>query len=273
MTRRLPLLLLLSAGVGCIGGPSAGEKARAQAEYHYKLGNGYYVEGNYGGALAELTQSLKIAPDHGKAHHLVGLVYMARREFYDALDHLKRAEVLRPDALDTKNNLGVAYLALCRWKEAAAIYEDLIRQPLYGTPWVAHNNLGWAAWKLNRKSDAIRHFRKAVFFNPRFCVAFNNLGLAYLEEARYDEAERALRRALSAEQTCGATYAEPHLHLARLRVRRGAPERACEELATCVKKAPPGAEQVAAGCGQSPVGLRCERRAGQLGCLRDRTGG
>lgn len=265
--------LALAFCLGCVTGPDAREQARAKAEYHYKLGNGYYGESNFGGALAELTRALELAPDHGQSHNLLGLVFMARREFYEALDHLKRAAVLRPKDLGTRNNLGVAYLALCRWKEAADLYDDLVRQPLYATPWVAHNNLGWALWKQERRSDAIGHFRKAVFFNPSFCVAYNNLGLAYLEEARYDEAEGALRQALSAEPTCGLSYAEPHLHLARLRVRQDRGDEACAELATCLRKAPPGAEQVAAGCGQSPSGTKCERRARELGCTPDGRGG
>jgi len=257
------LLLVVSA---CAAGAEERARALSKARYHYRLGHGHFTEGNNTQALAELLEALKHDPEHADSHHLLGIVFMARREFYDAEKHLRRSVDLQPELLEAKNNLGVAYLALCRWRKAADLYEELVRQPLYATPWVAHNNLGWALWQLDRRAEAIRHFRKSVFFNPQFCVAFNNLGLAYLTSRQHGEAERALRKALSVDPTCGSTYAEPHLHLARLYERQGQAKRTCRELSTCLDKAPPGEEQVAAGCGNSPIGLRCERKARQLGC-------
>jgi len=264
--RLVPTAALLLACGACLFGADDRTGATRKARHHYKLGHGHYAEGQQAQALTELFEALKHDPDHVDTHHLLGIVFMARREFYQAVKHLERVVALRPDLLEARNNLGVAYLALCRWAEATELYSELVRRPLYSTPWVAHNNLGWALWQTEQRAEAIRHFRKSVFFNPKFCVAFNNLGLAYLDEHRYEEAERALRKALSAAPTCASTYAEPHLHLARLHERRGQGQQACRELVICLNKAPPGEEQVGAGCGQSPVGQRCERKARRVGC-------
>jgi Tfp pilus assembly protein PilF len=264
--RRLALPAVAAVLAACAGGAEEREKALAQAKYHYQLAGGYFGEDNHAAAMAELTRALELDPEHAEARHLLGLVHMARREFYEAAEQLRRAVELRPDLLDAKNNLGVAYLALCRWDDAARLYDDLVRQPLYGTPWIAHNNLGWAYWQGGRRADAVEHFRKSVFFNPSFCVAFNNLGMALAEDRPGEEAERALRRALAADPSCEQTYAEPHLHLARLHERQGRAADACAELAACLRKAPPGEEQVGAGCGQAPIGARCEQRKRELGC-------
>ena len=234
------------------------QAALKQADYHFGLANGFYVEGNVPQSLAEVTTALELHPDHADAHHLMAIVRIARREFYDALTHAERAVALKPTLHEARNNLGVVYMALCRWEDAVAVYEQLIREPRYSTPWVAHNNLGWALWKSRQPDEAMRQFRKAVFFNPKFCLAFNNLGIASLEGGRFDDAERQFRSALSADPSCNQSYAEPHLHLARLYERQSGVAEACAELKTCVDKAPPGEEQASSGCGHSPVGKRCE---------------
>ena len=217
-------------------------------------------------SLAELITALDRDPDHPEAHHLMAVVRIARREFYEALKHAEKAVRIKPDLHEAKNTLGAIYLALCRWDDAVKLFEQLIREPRYATPYMAHNNLGWALWKLDRREEAFRQFKKAVFFNPDFCLAFNNLGLAYLEEGRTEDAEKQLRKALSVDPACEKSYAEPHLHLARVYERAGRSTDACAQLRTCVDKAPPGEEQASSGCGHSPVGKRCERKAEQLGC-------
>ena len=237
-----------------------------QAKYHYQLANGYFTDGNSPASMRELLKTLRLQPDHSRAHHLLGLIHMARREMFDAVDHLERAVELDNEFYVAQNNLAAAYLGLCRWDQALTVLGSLVRQPLYGTPWLAHSNLGWALLKQGRRVDAIRHFKKAVFFSPRFCVGFNNLGIAYLEEGRHEDAERALKKALSVDATCNEGYAEPHLHLARLNERMARPGAACDELQDCMDKAPRGEDEIGAGCGHSPVGLRCDRKSRQLGC-------
>ncbi len=264
------LVALAGCGLGltgsCASGPDKREVARKEAEYHYKLAGGFYSEGDVARALGELITSLDRESEHAEAHHLMAVVRIARREFYDALKHAEKAVALKPGYHDAKNTLGAVYLALGRWDDAVKVFEQLVREPRYSTPYMAHNNLGWALFKLERREEATRQFRKAVFFNPKFCVAFNNLGIAYLDAGRHDDAEKQLRRALSVDPSCQQRYAEPHLHLARLYERQSRPADACGQLKICVDKAPPGEEQASSGGGHSPVGKRCERKAAQLGC-------
>lgn len=258
---------LLGAGAtSCATGPDERQVKLKEGDFHYKLASGFYSEGEVNKALGELMSAVEKAPDHALAHHLMAVVRIARREFYEALKHASRAVELAPKLHEAKNNLGVVYLALSRWEDAVKVYEALVREPRYTTPYMAHNNLGWALWKLNRRDEAHRQFKKAVFFNPKFCLAFNNLGLSYLEEGRFDDAEKQLRKALSVDPSCDKSYAEPHLHLARLYERQSRAIDACAQLRICIDKAPPGEEQASSGGGHSPVGMRCERKAEQLDC-------
>ena len=270
--RRAPLrlvvaaLLGLSLGGACTG-RSAAEKRERQADLHYRLGDGHFHDGALGPAIRELHTAVTLDPNHARSHHLLGIGYMGRREFELALEHLQRAVALQPGRLENRNNLGTCLLALCRWDEAQEIFSELARNPLYATPYVARNNLGLALAHRGEHAQAVPHFQKAVLYNPKFCVAYNNLGMTLLELGRVDEAERALTRALDADVACGRSYAEPHLHLGRIHERRGDAEAALLAYRRCRELTGSDTSGLGYGCGQPSVGLRCDEKIRQLETL------
>jgi len=262
----LALATVAVSPAGCTG-LSAQERRLRQADLHYRLGDGHFQDGALGQAVRELHKAVTLDPTHAHAHHLLGIAYMGRREFDLAREHLSRAAKLKPKWLEARNNLGTCELALCRWGEAQSIFEELARNPLYSTPYVARNNLGLALFQRGLHAQAVPNFQKAVLYNPKFCVAYNNLGMTLLELGRLEEAERALARALSAEPECGRAYAEPHLHLGRVYERLGDPGQALLSYRRCREMTGSDATGMGYGCGQPSVGLRCEEKIRQLETL------
>ncbi|MBN1106320.1 MAG: tetratricopeptide repeat protein [Deltaproteobacteria bacterium] len=59
-----------------------------------------------------------------------------------------------------------------------------------------HNNLGTASFRLENPADALRHFRKAVAFDPKEAHFWCNLGGAYGVVGDYAHSVRAFRRGL-----------------------------------------------------------------------------
>ena len=57
-------------------------------------------------------------------------------------------------------------------------------------------NLGVAYINLNRYNDAIEAYRQALRINPEDADAWNNLGIAYRHLNRYNDAIEAYRQAL-----------------------------------------------------------------------------
>ncbi len=263
--------VVLALSVGCARGDDR-ERALKKAELHYRLGHGSFQDNRPNDAIRELTLALEANPDHEPAHHLLGLLYMARRDYDLALEHLERAVRLDPRDLAAQNNLGTCYLSLCRWGDAERVFTALVGNPLYQTPHIAENNLGLALLDQGRIQESLPHFQRAVLLNPRFCVAFNNLGRALLELGRLEDARATLAKALDADPLCRDTYAEPHLHLGRLLERLGDPGAAMAEYARCVELV--GDTLVVTGtCGRPPVGLRCKTKLRQLRALTGSAGG
>jgi Tfp pilus assembly protein PilF len=227
LRRLLALILMLSMPLsaaalvsGCATGDEKGDDAKQfrDADWHYKMGAGYFESHEIPLAIRELHLSLEMDPKQYKAHYLLGFISMGRRKYTDAIQHFKAALRIKPDFHFAKNNLGTVYLALERWDEAVEVFTDLLDEPLYPTPELAHNNLGWAYFNLRRYSDAIDHFKMAQFLKPTLCLAYNNLGRTY-EELR--QATKAIAQYRTALRKCPTNYAEPHFRLAKLLQQRG----------------------------------------------------
>ena len=142
----LTALVMLFSFTGCAG-KKAAEKTKA-SQYHYKMAANYFAEQMAQQAIRELTLSIEADPKNADALHLLGFIYLGRRNYVQAIDYMRKAAGAREEFYICLNNLGTAYMAAGRWEEAVEIYEELIAKPMYNTPELAYNNLGWSYHKV-----------------------------------------------------------------------------------------------------------------------------
>lgn len=225
-------LMVLALGLALTAcGEEEGETPAEKAEYHYKLASGDFSEQNIQKAIRELTEAIELKPDHAKAHHLLGFIYFGRHSWRKAEKHLRKAVSLDPDFRKAIANLGNLYLAMEEWEAAVPYFRKLLEDPRYETPYLAHNNLGWALYKLGRFDEARKHLDRAVFLNPKFCLGFNNSGRLYAHRGR---TEKALEAFAEAVELC-PDYAEPHYFLGRIHSGLSQPRRARKHFRKCRK--------------------------------------
>lgn len=206
------LLLASTLMAGCVTEAQQRKKAEEQAKYHYDLGASYFGEQFIPQALRELLLSLEDNPDNAEALHLLGFIYMGRKDYPTAIKYFRKALALDPEFYICWNNLGTAYLASARWEDAVDLYQDLMGKPMYNTPELAYNNLGWAYYNLGMLEQAREQFEMAAFLKPEMCLAHNNLGLVRAKQGNYVGASRSFQSAIKG---C-PQYAEPNFHLAQI---------------------------------------------------------
>ena len=68
--------------------------------------------------------------------------------------------------------------------------DTLLKNPINPTPWLAHNNAGWAHHMLGNRRQAIYHLKMALMLKPVFCLGYYNLGLVLKKNRRYESARR-----------------------------------------------------------------------------------
>jgi hypothetical protein len=102
-------------------------------------------------AVALAETALRISPDCGPAHQILGLVLSDRGQLTEAIDRLQTAIRLQPDLASSYNGLGLCYLYL------------------------------------GQLDEALFHLERALFLQPDHPNAHFNRAMAWLKLGRYDE--------------------------------------------------------------------------------------
>ncbi|MFP4428652.1 MAG: tetratricopeptide repeat protein, partial [Desulfovermiculus sp.] len=116
-------------------------------------------------------------------------------------------------------------------RQLKALQDQAEKNPDY------HYLHGLTSARLDRNSEAKKHFQEAVNLRTNFGQAWNNLGKVYISLDREDKARQAFVQALDIPTYLTPEY--PAYNLARLNVKNGRPEQA-EERARQSLQANPG---------------------------------
>ncbi len=124
------------------------------------LGSGFFQRGYYDQAAASFQLALRDDPSSAEAHYGLGGVYLKQEKNADARASFEQSLKLTASYPDTVPN--------------------------------AWNNLGLLATREGRTNDAIGYFQEALRSSPDYWIALENLGNAYRQQKRWDEARAAL---------------------------------------------------------------------------------
>ena len=135
--------------------------------------------------------------DAWEAHHR-GLWHMYRFSRADnerARQFFAQAIELDPTYADAFHNLGSAYAEQAKWEDAIVAYRKALAQTIYASPENTYNNLGYAYWALDRRKEAEEAFRSALQLEPKLVPSHFWLGVLLEKEGRKDEARRHFQAA------------------------------------------------------------------------------
>lgn len=130
------------------------------------LGSAFFQHGYYGQAAASFERAFRDDPTSAEAQYGLGSVYLSLNKNADARASFEQCLKLTPAYPDTAPN--------------------------------AWNNLGLLATRDGRIADAIENFQQALRWNPDYWIALENLGNAYRQQHRWDDARMTLERAVAA---------------------------------------------------------------------------
>jgi tetratricopeptide (TPR) repeat protein len=191
----------------------------AAARADYKQAVAYYNQKNYEKAIQELKADLDQNPDWEFGHRLAGLCYLALKNNALAVSSLSRASQLKSTAAATYLGLAQAYLAMQR-------YDNVIQSLNQGeaflkTPDERYRFYHFRASALFRQekfAEAANDYAAAIRVQGNDWTDFSQLGIAYYNQGKFDDAVQALQRAASMKpgQTAISEY------MARAYLKQGA---------------------------------------------------
>jgi type IV pilus assembly protein PilF len=225
----LALALVLS---GCKHIPT--EKEQQSADIHYNLGVQAQQSGNIQEALSEFQHAVEIDPDNADAQFALGLLlHLSYNRPAEAIQHYEKALEVRPTFSEARANLATVYLDQKQYDQAIKLYEQVLNDMLYPTPYFAQNNLGWAYYQKGDTEKGLENIKAAVTLNPNFCQGFRNLGLIY---SAMGKTEEACKQFGLYREKC-PDDAEANMHEGVCLAGQGHPDTAKQRLETCETKA------------------------------------
>ena len=193
--RALPFLLILSLLLSCA---QKQEKAKEQEwRYLYDLGMSSFYAKNYSEAIANLYRAAQVAPEEPRVWNALGLTYMEVEEYRKAEGAFKKALKADPKFSEAKMNLGVLYFRMKDYRRAIRLLKEALSDETFDKKHFAFYHLAKVYKEIGDKKSYIEYLRKATAYNPLFIEAQLELGSAFMDEKRYEEAERLYNSLIS----------------------------------------------------------------------------
>jgi tetratricopeptide (TPR) repeat protein len=229
--------------LGCASssGPSGEELLQTlqQATARRDLGIDHLLKGRTALGIRDLTYALSLNPADPETLHWLGEAYRRKDRLTEAEDYLLRALELDPERHRTRLNLSGLYIQMEHFEQSIAEAQILIDDPLFSTPWQAHNNQGWAQLQLERVREARANFERALDYRHQYWPTHLNLGILEAREGQKLEAIEQFRAVLDSK-VGGGVSAEASYRLGEVYVSLGRHDRAVKYFTAAVEESPHG---------------------------------
>lgn len=184
-------LLLLT---GCASSKDE-EVRRLRARSLYEQGLRSLADRQVSLGLSSLKEAVQLDPANPVFHNALGVLLLDLRKPAEAQAEFQKAVELDPSYAEAHHNLGLSFAEQGHYEQAIVAYRKALSQPIYPTPEVGYYNLGRAYAQVGKPQEAEEALRTAIQLQPKLGAAYYQLGLVMTSTGRREEAKAAFRRA------------------------------------------------------------------------------
>ncbi|MCL2011195.1 MAG: social motility TPR repeat lipoprotein Tgl [Cystobacterineae bacterium] len=223
------------------------QREREGALAHYDLGI-YAQQTSPQAALYEFEQALALDPQLTEAVHAKAVLFhLSFKRPVEAEAFYREALRQKAGYSQAKVNLGNLLAEQGRYEEAIALYEEVLDDLMYSTPYLARANLGWAYFQSGNFELAQRNLHQSLAQNPSFCLAYFMLSSVYKAQG---ELLSACEQLEMFARHC-SEYADAHRQHGSCLLELQKPQEAAQAFEACVAKATDAEEATKRSCQQS----------------------
>jgi Flp pilus assembly protein TadD len=164
------------------------------SQEHLERGRILYAKGEVDAAIGQWQETLRVAPETAKAHHLLGLALQRRGKIPEAIAALQEVVRLKPDDAVAYIHLGQILETKGDIEAARAAYQKA--QQLVPTSAYVYDRLGHLSAAQEKWGETVYAWRETVRLRPQSAAAYANLGEALEKAGKQEEALAAYERAL-----------------------------------------------------------------------------
>jgi tetratricopeptide (TPR) repeat protein len=203
---------------------------------YLSLGSVYFQQGYMDQAGASFQIALRDDPESAEALYGIGSVQLNQEKTAEARESFERALKLRasyPDTLaNSWNNLGLLAAREGRTGEAVGYFQKALK--LSPDHRIALDNLGGAYRQLKRWDEARKTYERALEVNPNDAEANYGVGMVFAQNDDTEQAFNSLQRALQLRPV----YPEALNNLGILYLRTHRRDEAVSSFEECIRVAP-----------------------------------
>ena len=167
------------------------------AELQYKLGQVYVANGQLHEGFLTYDEAIELDPDYVPVRIAQGRLYLAAKQFDEALKDAEAVLPKNPDNTDVQILLADAYAGKKNFTEATKVVQGILKQ--HPDSIVAHLELGMLDSWQGKADAALQEFERAVSIDPNSLEAREALAAFYFaSQKQFGKAEEQLRAAVAA---------------------------------------------------------------------------
>ncbi len=154
------------------------------AEFHCRMAQYLYLQGEIAEAIEYYQTAVTLNPNPewtSVVAQTLGFIFQENTNDLDAaISSYQHAYSLNPSDIDIYLNLGNVFFEKGSYDNALIVY----RKALESSPHNArlHCNLGYLYWGKGNIEEAIKEYEKAIQYDNTYDIAYNNLGVIYLDD-------------------------------------------------------------------------------------------
>ena len=167
------------------------------AQANINLGIEYLKRGDYENALIKLKRAEKADPRNPAVYNALGLLYQQVGQPDEAEKFFKKSLSLEPTNSSALNNYGLFLCNNNKYEEAQEAFLKSAKNPLYETPEVSITNAGTCALNHDKPDLAENYFRQALERNPKVAPALIQMSEISYDQGNYLSARGYLDRYLA----------------------------------------------------------------------------
>ncbi len=165
---------------------------RDQADASLKKGMALIEAEQYLGALKELMEADKNAPNDAVINYYLGIAYLGRGLKNLAMEKFQKAVSLKHDYSEAHNYIGILYMDMGQWEQAISFFDKALKNYLYANPEHALLNSGWAYYNLQNYEKAMSCYQQALRQDKLAILQPDiekNIGLVYVKQSKLAQAK------------------------------------------------------------------------------------
>ncbi len=197
MWKAMLLFLILPFMLSCSLSESRIKREKI-SDSHYKLGIAHLLGKKpvLQKAYIEFQKAIRLDGGNQKAHYALGHIYFQQESYEEAVVAFKKAISIDFEYSEAHNYLGRVYSLQEDFDKAIASYQNALKNLIYETPEKPYWNLGLIFVRQKKYEDAERELKNALRVNPNIVPVHNLLGQVYAKMGNTKKSITSYKRVL-----------------------------------------------------------------------------